>query len=493
MRTTFSTSLRSGASRGGMMRESEFQGDDVSTTNEVTEAASLADAVLDAGGRAPGGPATDRGGPLRRRPPARRRRRASSRCSRACRSAGRFTFVMLALLQLRRRARGRRRSAVLAPDIRDSFGVSDGVIVFITAASGAFLVLGALPMGWLADRYRRPPIIGWAPPCLRRVRVPVRPGGQRVPAVPGPLRRRGRQVEHHPGARLADRRHLPDRRPRPDQRRRRWARGRLVGALSPVARRRHRRARRRRRRLALGVLPPRHPGRSRSRSSRSASPSRRGASSRRRTCSARSSRTTSRRRSRSRPRSPGSGRSARSSTVHPRLRGAWASACSPGRCCRTSSSRTSSASTRSSAGVLGTVGGLGVLVASCRSSAERYDALFRRGPGQGAAARRAADPARRASLMPIQYFMPNAVAVRDRRHVPQRPAVDRVHDGRAGPAVGRAVPAARAWARRSARSTSSSSAPPAARCSPRFFTDAFGPRAAVLLLVRPVARSSAAS
>src|SRR4029078_12506840 len=25
-----------------------------------------------------------------------------------------------------------------------------------------FLVLGALPMGWLADRNRRPPVIGWA-------------------------------------------------------------------------------------------------------------------------------------------------------------------------------------------------------------------------------------------------------------------------------------------------------------------------------------------
>ena len=34
--------------------------------------------------------------------------------------------------------------------------------MFLAAASGAFLVLGALPMGWLADRHRRPPIIGWA-------------------------------------------------------------------------------------------------------------------------------------------------------------------------------------------------------------------------------------------------------------------------------------------------------------------------------------------
>ena len=50
----------------------------------------------------------------------------------------------------------------LAPDIRHSLGVSNGVIVFLAGASGAFLVLGALPMGWLADRFRRAPIIGSA-------------------------------------------------------------------------------------------------------------------------------------------------------------------------------------------------------------------------------------------------------------------------------------------------------------------------------------------
>lgn len=52
--------------------------------------------------------------------------------------------------------------SVLAPDIRDTFGISDGVIVFISSASAAFFVLGAMPMGWLADRVRRAPIIGVA-------------------------------------------------------------------------------------------------------------------------------------------------------------------------------------------------------------------------------------------------------------------------------------------------------------------------------------------
>jgi ABC-type branched-subunit amino acid transport system ATPase component/predicted MFS family arabinose efflux permease len=72
-----------------------------------------------------------------------------------------FTFVMLALLQ----AFGELEHvtlSVLAPNIRDSLHVSDGAVVFISAATGAFLVLGALPMGWLADRFRRAPIIGWA-------------------------------------------------------------------------------------------------------------------------------------------------------------------------------------------------------------------------------------------------------------------------------------------------------------------------------------------
>jgi len=51
---------------------------------------------------------------------------------------------------------------VLAPDIRDTFGVSDGTIVFISSASASFFVLGAMPMGYLADRFKRAPIIGTA-------------------------------------------------------------------------------------------------------------------------------------------------------------------------------------------------------------------------------------------------------------------------------------------------------------------------------------------
>jgi len=74
---------------------------------------------------------------------------------------GTFTFAVLlaltALDELEGAALG-----VLAPNIRDSFHASDGAIVFIISASGAFIVLGSLPMGWLVDRYRRGPIIGVA-------------------------------------------------------------------------------------------------------------------------------------------------------------------------------------------------------------------------------------------------------------------------------------------------------------------------------------------
>ncbi len=52
--------------------------------------------------------------------------------------------------------------SVLAPDIRDTFGISDGAIVFIATAANMFFVLGAVPMGWLADRVRRVPLVGVA-------------------------------------------------------------------------------------------------------------------------------------------------------------------------------------------------------------------------------------------------------------------------------------------------------------------------------------------
>ena len=72
---------------------------------------------------------------------------------------GAATFVVLLILnsldELQSSA-----FAILSPDIRDDFGVSNGTIVFIGAVSSAFVVLGAVPMGWLADRYHRGKVIG---------------------------------------------------------------------------------------------------------------------------------------------------------------------------------------------------------------------------------------------------------------------------------------------------------------------------------------------
>ena len=74
---------------------------------------------------------------------------------------GAATFVVLLAINSLDELQGSA-FALLTPDIRDTFGVSDGVITFIGAISAAFVVLGAVPMGWMADRYKRNRIIGWS-------------------------------------------------------------------------------------------------------------------------------------------------------------------------------------------------------------------------------------------------------------------------------------------------------------------------------------------
>ena len=77
------------------------------------------------------------------------------------RTAGSRTFIVLAIItSLDYLQSGG--LAVLAPNIQSSFHVSTGAITFVAGISGGFLVLGIVPMGWLADRYRRPPIVAWA-------------------------------------------------------------------------------------------------------------------------------------------------------------------------------------------------------------------------------------------------------------------------------------------------------------------------------------------
>ena len=72
---------------------------------------------------------------------------------------GAFMFVVLTLLNSFDELEGAAIN-VLAPEIQRTFGISEGTIVFISTASAAFFVLGAVPMGWLADRVRRVPIVG---------------------------------------------------------------------------------------------------------------------------------------------------------------------------------------------------------------------------------------------------------------------------------------------------------------------------------------------
>src|SRR5262249_47548720 len=74
---------------------------------------------------------------------------------------GKLMFILLGLLL----AFDELESAaiqVLGPEIRATFHISSGAIVFIATASSAFFVLGAVPMGWLADRVKRVPIVGIA-------------------------------------------------------------------------------------------------------------------------------------------------------------------------------------------------------------------------------------------------------------------------------------------------------------------------------------------
>ncbi|MEM7139764.1 MAG: MFS transporter [Actinomycetota bacterium] len=74
---------------------------------------------------------------------------------------GSYTFLVLLALNSLDELEGAAIN-ILGPDIGETFGVSDGLITFISVASVAFFVLGAGPMGYLADRIRRGPLVGVA-------------------------------------------------------------------------------------------------------------------------------------------------------------------------------------------------------------------------------------------------------------------------------------------------------------------------------------------
>ena len=50
----------------------------------------------------------------------------------------------------------------IEPELRPTFHISSGAVVFIATASSLFYALGAIPLGWLADRMKRVPIVGFA-------------------------------------------------------------------------------------------------------------------------------------------------------------------------------------------------------------------------------------------------------------------------------------------------------------------------------------------
>jgi ABC-type branched-subunit amino acid transport system ATPase component/sugar phosphate permease len=74
------------------------------------------------------------------------------------RAGGASMVIMLALItvaeQFERAAGG-----VLAPDIQDSLNLSDTTLIGISAFGGVALVLGAIPLAWLADRMSRVMIV----------------------------------------------------------------------------------------------------------------------------------------------------------------------------------------------------------------------------------------------------------------------------------------------------------------------------------------------
>lgn len=82
------------------------------------------------------------------------------------RAGGASMVIVLGLITI---AEGLERAAggVLAPDVQDTLDISDTTLIGISAFGGVALVLGAVPLAWLADRMSRVRIvwiatIGWA-------------------------------------------------------------------------------------------------------------------------------------------------------------------------------------------------------------------------------------------------------------------------------------------------------------------------------------------
>ena len=163
--------------------------------------------------------------------------------------------LVLALItiaeQLERAAGG-----VLAPDIQDTLNMSDTTLIGISAFGGVALVLGAVPLAWLADRVSRVRIvwiatIGWAVATALNGLV-VNP----FQLFCTPRRHRVRPGVLGAGVRVAAHRHVSD--PGPGARLLAVLAGAADrAAVRSVRRGRDRRRRRRHRRLALDLHHPR--------------------------------------------------------------------------------------------------------------------------------------------------------------------------------------------------------------------------------------------
>ena len=356
--------------------------------------------------------------------------------------------------------------------------MSNGTIVFLAAASGSFLVLGALPMGWLADRLRRGPIIGWATLAFAGFLALVWCGHQCVPAVLDAARRRCREVEHLPGARFAARRHVSDHGSRPYQRDAGHGAG-FVGVLSP---------------LLVGGIAAAAGGADGWRwpSCSSAFPVAIVAF------------------FAFRLKEPPRGQFEKQDVLGEVIEDAKPAPISiEAAFARLWQIRTLKTVILAFAamgfglftmpvlanlfiedeygpgtfdrGVVGT-SAASAYCSCCRSSVGTTTGSTAR-PGARVAARRVADPAGRGAHAGAVLHAQRGRCSRS-GHPAADHAVDRVHDGRRSCSRSCRTGCA-AWARRSGRSTSSSSARPAARCSPRLLTDAFGSRTAVLVIVVP--------
>ena len=357
---------------------------------------------------------------------------------------------------------------LITPELQSTFHVSKGTAIFIGTASGLFYVLGAVPLGWLADRMRRVPIVGSDRPPRRRLHDARRRLVERLHVVLVHLLRRrdakANNIAVHPSL-LADNYPIGIRarifgvhEPRP------------AGArqLQPAPGRAHRDVRqpplRRHRGLALVLRRARPPRRARGRArvlhqGATAGPVREGRRARR-----------GRRGRAPRPAVDGGGvhaarrRSRRSERRSPRSR-PWASGSSHSGACSPSTSTTRSAYTTSSgaASILSLAGW--VAVPFLYPVGAYFDRTYRKDPAQGARHRRRAHPAVRVVHAAAGVDAQHGV-VRHLRHPAGRAHRVRVRHGDAGAAPRCARTGCAVSAPRWASCTSSSSAASRAGSSP---------------------------